>query len=184
LHFATRGSGQADEVVMSVRGKIKAVVLAWLAAEVVVFATAIHFWGWPTTLALGFLTSALGIYILRQAGRESLGVLKKAMDAPSGLDFEVPSGGVLRILSGFLLVVPGFVSDLAGVLLLAPYIRQRLATLIMGPRPRRPQNGVVDLDPNEWRAGRAQDRGPSCEPLPGMLPGEPKAEHSRRQFDE
>jgi UPF0716 family protein affecting phage T7 exclusion len=184
LHFATRGSGQADEVVMDVRRRIKAIVFAWLAAEVVAFATAVHFLGWPTTLALGFLTSVFGIYILRVAGRESLGVLKRAMEAPSGFGVEAPSGGVLRILSGFLLVIPGFVSDLAGLLLLAPFIRERLTTGIVGPRPRRSPNGVVDLDPNEWRAGQGQDPGPSCEPLPGMLPGEPKAAHSRRQVDE
>jgi UPF0716 protein FxsA len=184
LHFATRGSGQADEVVMNVRGKIKAVVLAWLTAEVVALAVAVRLWGWPTTLALGFLTSALGVYLLRRAGRESLGFLQKAMQSPSGLAVEVPSGGVLRILSGLLLVIPGFVSDIAGLALLAPFVRERLTAHFMGPQPRRSQNGVVDLDPDEWRAGQAQDRGPSCEPLPGMLPGEPKSPHSRRQFDE
>lgn len=184
MHFATRGSGQADEVVMDLRRKIKVIVFAWLAAELVAIATAVHLWGWPATLLVGFFTSALGIYILRNAGREGVGILKKAMESPSGFGVEVPSGGVLRILSGFLLVLPGFVSDLAGLLLLAPFLRERLAHLFLGSRPRPAQNGVVDLDPDEWRAGQGQDRGPSCEPLPGMLPGEPKAAHSRRQVDE
>jgi UPF0716 protein FxsA len=186
LHFATRGSGQADEVVMDLRRKLKGVVLAWLTAEVVAFATAVHLWGWPTTLLIGFLTSAFGIYLLRRVGREGLGVLKKAMESPTGFGVEIPSGGVLRILSGLLLVIPGFVSDLAGILLLAPFVRERVTHHFMPPPQRRSQSGVgvVDLDPNEWRTGQAQDTGPSCEPPPGMLPGEPKAAHSRRQVDE
>jgi UPF0716 protein FxsA len=184
LHFATRGSGQADEVVMDLRRKLKVAVFAWLMAEVAAFAVAVYLWGWPTTLLIGFLTSAFGIYLLRRVGREGLGVLKKAMESPSGFGVEVPSGGVLRLLSGLLLLIPGFVSDLAGILLLAPFIRERVANQFMPSPQRRSQNGVVDLDPNEWRTGQTPDRGPSCEPVPGMLPGEPKAAHSRRQVDE
>ncbi len=38
MHFATRGSGQADKVVMLTRSKIKFAILGWLVVEVVALA--------------------------------------------------------------------------------------------------------------------------------------------------
>jgi UPF0716 family protein affecting phage T7 exclusion len=75
-----------------------------------------------------------------------------------------------------LLILPGFVSDIAGLLLLSRFIRDPLSRTLSG-RPRSAAaapDGIVNLDPAEWRAAAEPDRGPPCEPVPGMLPGEPK----------
>lgn len=183
MHFATSASGPADELVMRIRTKIKVAILAWLAMEAVALILAIQALGWPATLLIGLLTSALGFYIIREAGREGLSALRQAMNSASGQVVEVPTGGVLRILSGLLLVMPGFVSDFLGLVLLIPPVRA-LTLRRFAPASRPARDGVVDLDPDEWRTGGARENETSCEPLSGVLPGEPKIVQSRRRDDE
>jgi UPF0716 family protein affecting phage T7 exclusion len=168
---------------MLIRRKIKAAVLAWLVAEVLALAVAVRLLGWPATLALGILTSLAGGYIIRRAGRDSMATLRRAMEAPSVTAIEIPSTGMLRFVSGLLLVIPGFVSDLLGVILLFPAMRALIAGKV-APSARSTTDGVVDLDPDQWQVAREQDRGASCEPVAGVLPGGPKTAASRRQDDE
>jgi UPF0716 protein FxsA len=164
------------------RAKLKVLVLGWVLAEVIALILAVRLAGWPLTLVAGFLTSALGLYVVRQGGRESLAALSRFMHAP-GAAAEAPSAGIVRILSGLLLVIPGFVSDLAGLLLLAPAVSRALTRRFVTPVRSAP-SGVLDLDPKDWAATREGSSGPSCEPAPGMLPGEPKTAHIRRLDDE
>ncbi len=178
MHFATRGSGQADEVVMQISKKIKAGILVWLVAELVALAVAVHFWGWLLTLGLGFATSALGLMVLRKAGQDSIAALRQAMDKGTGSPTAIPALGLVRVLSGLFLLLPGLVSDLVGLLLLIPFIGKLLPS-VPGGNGQRTQDGIVDLDPDEWRAAQERGARPSCEQLPGMLPGGPKAAHSR-----
>ena len=178
MHFATRGSGQADEVVMQISKKIKAGILIWLVAELVALAVAVHFWGWLLTLGLGFATSALGLMVLRKAGQDSIAALRQAMDKGTSSPTAIPALGLVRVLSGLFLLLPGLVSDLVGLLLLIPFIGKLLPSVSTG-HGQRTQDGIVDLDPDEWRASQGRDPRPSCEQLPGMLPGGPKAAHSR-----
>lgn len=185
MHFATRGSCRADEVVMRMRSKMKAAWLAWLAVEVAGLVIAVHAFGWPLTLAAGFLTSVLGAFVLRNAGRDSLSALKRAMGGPPDRAIEVAPASVLRIASGVLLILPGFVSDIAGLLLLAPFVQASLAGRILtSSRQPSSANEIVDLNPNEWRAGEPRDGAAPCEPRTGMVPGEPKITRSRRLDDE
>jgi UPF0716 protein FxsA len=53
------------------------------------------------------------------------------------------SGGLI-LLAGILLLIPGFITDAVGLLLLIVALFRR------GPPPRR-DDGVVDLPPDEWR---------------------------------
>ena len=174
MHFATPGSGQADEVVMRMTSKIKVGLVAWMAAELAALAVAVHFWGWLPTLGIGFATSVLGLMVLRKAGRDSFAALRRIMDDGTAAAIAVPAFGLVRVLAGILLLLPGLVSDLVGLVLLTPFISQRL-TKLTGGRSRRAQDGVLDLDPDEWRVPQEQGRRPSCEPLHGVLPGGPKA---------
>jgi UPF0716 protein FxsA len=159
---------------MLIGSRIKTALLAWTLLEVAALALSVHLIGWPSTLLLGVLTSALGFYVVRQAGRDSLAALKTAMGATSLARIQAPASGVLRMVGGILLILPGFVSDIAGLLLLSGSIRGHLGRRLAGA-PRSPPDGIVNLDPGEWRAASEPDRSPPCEPLPGMLPGEPKS---------
>lgn len=78
--------------------------------------------GWLLATALLFGTSVLGVRILRVQGRAaierfSLAVSERRAPARAAVD------GALGFLGGALLVVPGFVTDVLGALLLLPPTR-------------------------------------------------------------
>jgi len=178
LHFATRGSGLADEVVMRMTRKIKIGILAWMVAEITALVVAVYFLGWLPTLGIGIATSALGLMVLRRAGQDSLVALSHAMDNGTGGSTSIPAQGIIRVLAGIFLLLPGLVSDLVGLLLLAPFIG-RLLPKVSGNNIRRSHDDIVDLEPDEWRAGQEHHHRRSCERQSGMLTGGPKAPHSR-----
>jgi UPF0716 protein FxsA len=68
---------------------------------------------------------------------------------------ELDGVGFLTVLGGFLLVLPGFITDAIGALLLLPFTRRLLGAALrraVGRAERasgRPD--VVDLPPGEWR---------------------------------
>lgn len=76
---------------------------------------------WPT-LALIILTSMLGLIVLRNGG---LGMVRNLQNA--GRTGEQPAealvNGGMRVIAGILLFVPGFITDIIGLLLLVPAVR-------------------------------------------------------------
>jgi UPF0716 family protein affecting phage T7 exclusion len=163
---------------MPMTSKIKGSLLVWMIAELATLAAAVHVWGWLPTVGLGVATSVLGMMVLRRAGRDSFAAIRRTMDGGTGGATAFPALGLVRVISGVCLLLPGLVSDVVGLLLLTPYIGKRLTTVFIGTG-RRAQDNVVDLDPDEWRAAQGLRSSPSCEQLPDMLPGGPKAAHSR-----
>jgi len=62
--------------------------------------------------------------------------------------------GPLVALGGILLLLPGFITDLAGAALLVPPIRRRFGAALgraLRPRARPGEPLVIDLAPDEWR---------------------------------
>jgi UPF0716 protein FxsA len=83
------------------------------------------------TVGLLVLSTMLGATLVRNEG------IKTLLNAQQKIQHgEMPSdevmGGLLLALAGVLLVLPGFLTDMIGVLLLQPWLRQRLATLLLG----------------------------------------------------
>jgi UPF0716 protein FxsA len=91
-------------------------------AEVYVFLQAVHHFGVLTALAALLLISASGPWLVRRTG---LGVWRRARSRLE--DGEVPGremvDGVLLFAAGVLLTVPGFITGVAGALLLLPPVR-------------------------------------------------------------
>jgi UPF0716 protein FxsA len=129
-------------------------LLALPAAELAVFVLAAWTMGWFWTIALFLGTSLLGLLLLRQSGRAHIDRFRQAV-AQRGLraiDLETP--GAAPIIGGILLVVPGFITDALGLVLLAPPVRRAAAARLRDARrQRRGQGGrgVIDLPPDEWR---------------------------------
>lgn len=71
------------------------------------------------TLALVAASSVLGAVILRDAGLMTLFKLGQRRDDPATI---LREGGA-RMLAGLLLLIPGFLTDLAALALLAPGLR-------------------------------------------------------------
>lgn len=94
-------------------------------AELAVFISVAQAVGLFTALVLIFLTSALGFALIRHKGWNTLRQIQQKMvngDDPSADMINVAA----TVMAGMLLILPGFISDLAGVLLLLPWVRQRL----------------------------------------------------------
>jgi UPF0716 protein FxsA len=85
---------------------------------------------WPT-LALVVLTAVAGTALMRREGFAVLGRTQAALARG-----ELPVGEVLDgacvLVGGVLLVVPGFLTDALGVLLLIPAVRRRLGKAALG----------------------------------------------------
>jgi UPF0716 protein FxsA len=107
-------------------------------------------YGWAVLLlAAG---SAVGLILLRQGGRGRLARFRKAVAQADSASLEANARGFLDIAAGMLLLLPGFLTGIAGIALLIGPIRNRIVAAIDGlaskadPGRRR----VLDLDPAEW----------------------------------
>ncbi len=88
-----------------------------------------HIGVWPT-IGLTFLTAALGAFLVRSQGLQTLLTAQERMQQG-----EMPTQqfveGILLVLSGVLLFTPGFMTDTFGIVLLIPYSRHFIAKHIL-----------------------------------------------------
>lgn len=98
-------------------------------AGFIIVGKAIGLW---LTLALVLFTSFLGLLILRLGG---IGLVRNLQNA--GRTGAQPAdelvNGAMRVVAGILLIVPGFITDILGLLLLSPAVR-RFFWKSFGPR--------------------------------------------------
>jgi UPF0716 protein FxsA len=92
-------------------------VIVLFAAEVAAFVAVGHAIGWLWTVLLLFGTSLVGWQVLRIQGRAAIERVSRAV-SERGAPGRAALDGVLGFIGGVMLVVPGFVTDAVGVLLL------------------------------------------------------------------
>lgn len=98
--------------------------------EIAVFITVGERIGVAATIAAIVATAAGGILLVRIQGFSTLRRAHEAMqrgEAPVGEAID----GALLALAGLLLIIPGFVTDLIGFLLLVPPVRRFLAARVL-----------------------------------------------------
>jgi UPF0716 protein FxsA len=142
-------------------------VLALPVAEVAVFIAVAAAYGFFQAIGLQALATLGGIMLLRHAGGNHIARVRMAMkDGVNQSSFsalQADGTGGLILLAGILLVIPGFITDIAGLLLLlAPLWRAVNRKLGRAAPPGR-TDGVVDLEPEQWH--RVDDPA-----LPGRRP--------------
>lgn len=141
-----------------------ALLLAWPLIEIALFVTIGGAMGLWLTLLVVIGTGVLGVALLRRQGLRSAERLRRQMD-----EMRDPLGaagdGALRALAALLLILPGFLTDFFGALLLLPPIRTALiaqitrrvgAVSMRSDQPARRADGIVidgefvevDPDPN------------------------------------
>lgn len=81
------------------------------------------------TILLMVATSLLGVSLMRREGRRAWQELRVATQQGRWPGPEAGRGGLV-VLGGFLLLAPGFVTDVIGLLLLLPPTRMLMARLI------------------------------------------------------
>ena len=98
--------------------------------EIATFIQFGSFLGTFNTIVLIFLTALIGVYLVRLQGISTILNIQK--DIVSGnAPIENIVGGLLILLSGLLLLVPGFVTDSIGFLGLIPFTRKIFANLLI-----------------------------------------------------
>ena len=135
-------------------------LVALPAAEIALFLILAALIGWLWTATLFVATSALGIFLLRRSGRRDLARVADGL-AKGGLrGMTRNTQGLASVLGAFLLILPGFITDLAGAALFIPAVRRWAARAIAGMAQKpKPRDGVVDLEPGEWRRIPEKKRG-------------------------
>ena len=130
-------------------------VLVFPLVELAVFVAVATLLGFFNALGLLILGSLAGVMVLRHAGGNHIARVRMAMN--QGLNqgsftaLQADSSGGLILLAGILLVIPGFITDALGLLvLLVPLWRELNRRLGRGAPPVR-SDGIVDLEPEQWR---------------------------------
>lgn len=124
-------------------------LLALPAMELAAFIAVAAAIGLLWALALIGATSFVGALILRHAGGSHIARVRVALGEGSFTALQADSSGGLILIAGILLLIPGFITDALGLLLLLAPLRQSMgAALRRGPATR--ADGVVDLAPEQW----------------------------------
>jgi UPF0716 protein FxsA len=105
------------------------ILFAWPLAEIAGFVVVGRALGLWWTLALVVMTGLLGAFLLRQQG---LYLLKKLSEESQ--QGHIPAGSVVNgamiVVAGILLLLPGFLTDIVGIALFIPFVRQALWSAI------------------------------------------------------
>jgi UPF0716 protein FxsA len=134
-------------------------ILALPVAELVAYLLVASQIGFLQAFLLQVVCSAAGFLVLRRSGKPGWARWKAglATDTISRLEAH---GSV--VLAGILLVIPGFITDLAGVILLVPPLRRWFGGLIRGVAARsgatRRSDAVIDLAPDQWHEVETRKR--------------------------
>ncbi len=123
--------------------------LIWTLAEIVTFMFVVHQIGWLGAVLLQVVVSLVGFRLLRSLGLQAGQHLRRVLERDTPAD-GVMLHGMLAALGALFMIVPGFVSDLVGMALSAPSLRQMLAERFGAMAQRRAAPGMIDLAPHEW----------------------------------
>ena len=148
---------------------IPVLLLLLPAVEIFVFIKVGQAIGAWKVVALVFLSAIVGAALLRY---QSIGVIRR-------LDRDLKQGrtpdaslfdGFLIVVGGVLLIVPGFVTDIIGLLLMVPFVRRLVRNFIKsrvtvrgfgsyrsGFRRQRRGEDVVDLSPEDFHREEPRD---------------------------
>jgi UPF0716 protein FxsA len=98
--------------------------------------------GSPTTVALTVLTGVVGAWLVQREGRRVWRAWRKALDGMT-----VPEHGLVEaalvLLGGVLLVTPGVMTDLVGIVLILPWSRRAIARHVRAAIDRRLARGAL-----------------------------------------
>jgi len=128
------------------------VLMIWVAAELAAFYAVARVIGLGGALIAGVLTTLFGFSLLRENANVALNRVRAAIQGTTPREGAVAEG-LIGAFGALLLILPGFLSDLVGLVLTIPSVRDDLA-LKMRARPVRrgdPEITSIDLRPGEWR---------------------------------
>ena len=130
--------------------------VSWPVAEIAIFVKVGQSLGWPGAILLTTATGAAGAYLMRIQGFAAMNRILQSADRG-----EPPVGAVLDgigiFAAGVLLLLPGFLTDIVGLLLFIPPLRRRLIACLLFRRS--PKSRDKFRQPQGGRAGPASAPG-------------------------
>lgn len=126
-------------------------VLALPLMELAVFIAVAAIIGFGWALMLLLFTSLTGALVLRHAGGSHIARVRVALGEGNFTALQADGSGALTLLAGILLLIPGFITDIVGLLLLLAPLQRTLGALLRRGQPQARGDGVVDLSPEQWR---------------------------------
>ena len=126
-------------------------VLALPFAELVTFIAVASYIGFAWALLLILGGSLLGGLLLRHAGGNHIARVRLAMADGGFTAVQADSDGFFILFAGILLLIPGFITDVLGLALLVGPLQRAVAAFIGGQAAAPRRDGVVDLEPEQWR---------------------------------
>jgi UPF0716 protein FxsA len=148
--------------------------------ELVVFVQVVHWIGALDAIVLLLVVSIVGVFIVRHQG---LGVWRRVRAQLR--DGTVPAielvDGLIILIAGVLLILPGFVTSIVGLLLLLPPVRGGVRRLLRRRYAVRAANRVVKVVNTRGSTTRQDPSDapevlpPSLRPLPPSSPSRPPA---------
>lgn len=103
-------------------------LLAWI--EISIFIQVAHVIGVLLTMLLVIFTSCIGVSLVKNQGVKNFMLMQQKLAAGESPAVEMIKS-VSLILSGFLLLLPGFFTDFIGLLLLLPPVQKHLTLKLM-----------------------------------------------------
>jgi len=150
--------------------RLLAAILAVPLIEIALFVTVGGWLGLGLTLAIVLGTGVFGVLIIRQQGRQAMDDLRQAAQQRRN-PARPMAAQALNGLAGVLLILPGFLTDVLGLLLLLPPVQGVIlrtlaarvqATAGFGASPRRQGAEVIDGEFHDLTPdAAANDRPPS-----------------------
>jgi UPF0716 protein FxsA len=135
---------------MNVAKYLLLAVLALPVLELAVFVTIAQAIGFLWAMALIVATSMAGAMVLRHAGGNHIARMRVVIGDGGFSALQADSAGTFTLLAGILLLVPGFITGVLGLLLLLAPLRRALGALFGPMSTSARSDGVVDLEPEQW----------------------------------
>jgi len=111
-------------------GRVRALLLLLLLAEIVVLLAVARSIGTGPTVLLLLATSVLGGWLVRRAGARAWQALASAASSGRVPDDRLGDSALL-LVGGILLFVPGFITDLVGLVFVLPFTRRPARRLLV-----------------------------------------------------
>lgn len=139
--------------------RILGLILLLPVMELIVFALVAAMIGLGKAVLLQVAISLIGVAMLGSLVSEAKAKAKAARGG-GVMSFALDANHGLRGLAGLLFAVPGFITDVIGVMALVPEVRRRLRRFLGGAEAARPEPAraerqaapdMLDLDARDWR---------------------------------
>jgi UPF0716 protein FxsA len=99
--------------------------------ELTLFVLLSHYIGTLLTILLCLCTSMLGIFLVKKQGMKVMNDIKWQLHQGQ-MPGDAVLSGVCVMIGGILLMVPGYVTDMLGLLCIFPFTRKQINNIIKG----------------------------------------------------